>query len=100
MLLFYRQYSGMWHWCQVKTSAFFWPNTAIRRDFSQTGRCMAPYATNPRQRIRESLVQGEPSPALDKQLSGERDWPRDTCIHSDAPGRAGSEQRSPLHEPL
>lgn len=47
-----------------------------------------------RQRIRESLVQSEPSPAFDTRLNAGHSCPLDTCTHSDAPPRAGSQQIS------
>ena len=43
---------------------------------------MAPHGTDTRQRIRESSVQSEPSPASDRQLNGERNCPLDTRTHS------------------
>jgi len=55
---------------------------------------MAPHGTDTRQRIRGSLVQIEPSPALDRQLNADHNWPLDACTHSHAPGRAGSGQIS------
>ena len=46
---------------------------------------MAPHGTTTRQRIRESIVQGEPSLALDRQLNADRIGPLDSCTHYHAP---------------
>jgi len=53
---------------------------------------MAPHGTDMRQRILESLVQGELSPFLDRLPNADHNCPLDTCTHSHALQRAGSEQ--------
>jgi hypothetical protein len=55
---------------------------------------MAPPGTDTKQRIHESSVQTEPSPALDRQLNVDHSCPLDTCTRSHAPKRAGSGQIS------
>jgi hypothetical protein len=69
-----------------------WPNIAIRQDFGQARGRIAPDATDTKQRIRESFVQGEFSPFLDRQMKTERSHPVVTfsCAHSS--GRACSKQ--------
>ena len=47
---------------------------------------MAPHGTDTRESIRESFVQSEPSPALDRQLNANHNCPLDTCTHSGAHG--------------
>jgi hypothetical protein len=78
-------------WPILKSSPLCCPNILIRRDSGQTGRRMAPHRTDTRQRIRESLVQSESSPALDRQVNADHNCPPDTGTHSDGPRQAGSE---------
>ena len=49
---------------------------------------MALRGIDTRHRNRRSFVQGEPSPALDRQLNADHDCPMDIRTHSHAPGRA------------
>jgi DoxX-like family len=46
---------------------------------------LGPKETDTRQRLRESSVRGEPSPALGRQLNDERNWSPDACIYPNAP---------------
>ncbi len=71
-----------------------WPNALLRRDFDQTGCSMALHGIDTSQAIRESRVQGEPSPALDMQLNADHFCLLNTCTHPCAPRRAGAGQIS------